>query len=43
VRYPSLSSLAVGELENSPWNGDPAVLGEAVLMTMSWSAADAAV
>lgn len=43
AHYPSLSDLPVEELENSPWNGDPMVVGEAVLMTMSWSAADAAV
>ncbi|GLY38702.1 hypothetical protein Amsp01_047260 [Amycolatopsis sp. NBRC 101858] len=43
ARYPSLRDLPVEELENSPWNGDPVVLGEAVLITMSWSTADAAV
>ncbi len=43
ARYPSLRDVPVEELENSPWNGDPVVLGEAVLITMSWSAGDGAI
>lgn len=43
ARYPNLSDLPVEELEDSPWSTDPAVSGEAVVMTMSWSTADAAV
>ncbi|WP_410672353.1 hypothetical protein [Amycolatopsis sp. cmx-4-68] len=40
ARYPPLSSMAPDD-ESSPWNADPTVLGEAVVLTMSWSAADA--
>ena len=39
ARYPSLSSLPWDELESSPWSGDPAVVGDAVLLTIGYSAA----
>jgi hypothetical protein len=39
ARFPSLSSLPLDELESSPWSADPAVLGDAALLTIGYSAA----
>ncbi|WP_143268726.1 hypothetical protein [Amycolatopsis vastitatis] len=40
ARYPPRSSLPMGQRADSPWCCDPAVVGEGVLMTIVWSAAD---
>lgn len=40
ARYPGLSDLPDDQLERIPWHGDPEIVGEAVLMTMSWSTPD---
>lgn len=42
ARYPNLTDLPEAELETSPWAMNPSVVGEAVIMMMSWSAAEAA-
>lgn len=39
-RHPGLTSLPPEAWESSPWSGDPVVCGEAVIMTVGWSAAD---
>ena len=40
ARYPSLTAQPPEEWESSPWSGNPVVCGDAVIMTMGWSAAD---
>ena len=40
ARCPSLASLPPEEWESSPWSGNPVVSGDAVIMTIGWSAAE---
>ncbi|MDX3195886.1 hypothetical protein PV458_46440 [Streptomyces sp. MN03-5084-2B] len=43
ARYPVPSGAPGDELPDSPWSAEPAVLGDAVLMSMGWSTPDVVV
>ena len=43
ARYPELADVPVDELDSCPWSTTLTVAGDGVVMSMSWSCADAVV